>query len=291
MTPLSSTSSKESAHVSTQRFRRKTATEEPSPRGHDGRTEATGRTVRLEDLHAYYGEQHAVKGVDLEFAPNRVTAIIGPSGCGKSTLVRCINRMHEEIPGAYATGRISLDDTDVYGEGVDVVSVRRVIGMVFQKPNPFPTMSIADNVASGLKLSGVRGAGVKERVERSLRGAGLWDEVKDRLDQPGMGLSGGQQQRLCIARTIAVEPEVILMDEPCSALDPVATLRIEELIEELKSRYTIVIVTHNMQQAGRVADSTAFMLSGDLVEFGPTQQIFTNPGDDRTEQYVTGKFG
>jgi len=291
MNSLSSTSSKESAPVSTSRFRRKTAAEEPSPRGQDGRSEETGRTVRLDDLHAYYGEQHAVKGVDLEFAPNRVTAIIGPSGCGKSTLVRCINRMHEEIPGAYATGRISLDDIDVHGDGVDVVSVRRVIGMVFQKPNPFPTMSIADNVASGLKLSGVRGAGVEERVERSLRGAGLWDEVKDRLDQPGMGLSGGQQQRLCIARTIAVEPEVILMDEPCSALDPVATLRIEELIEELKSRYTIVIVTHNMQQAGRVADSTAFMLSGDLVEFGPTQQIFTNPGDDRTEQYVTGKFG
>jgi len=291
MNPLSSTSSKEAEPVSTSRFRRKTAFAEPAPRGRDDRGEAAGRTVRLDDLHAYYGEQHAVKGVDLEFAPNRVTAIIGPSGCGKSTLVRCINRMHEEIPGAYATGRVSLDDTDVYGEGVDVVSVRRVIGMVFQKPNPFPTMSIADNVAAGLKLSGVRGGDVKERVERSLRGAGLWDEVKDRLEQPGMGLSGGQQQRLCIARTIAVEPEVILMDEPCSALDPVATLRIEELIEELKSRYTIVIVTHNMQQAGRVADSTAFMLSGELVELGPTQQIFTNPRDDRTEQYVTGKFG
>ncbi len=277
--------------MSTSRFKRKTTSTEPAPHGQNGRDGATGRTVRLDELHAYYGEQHAVKGVDLEFAPNQVTAIIGPSGCGKSTLVRCINRMHEEIPGAYATGRISLDDTDVYGDGIDVVSVRRVIGMVFQKPNPFPTMSIADNVAAGLKLSGARGADVKERVERSLRGAGLWEEVKDRLDQPGMGLSGGQQQRLCIARTIAVEPEVILMDEPCSALDPVATLRVEELIDELKSRYTIVIVTHNMQQAGRVADSTAFMLSGELVELGPTQQIFTNPRDDRTEQYVTGKFG
>jgi len=277
--------------MSTSRFKRKTTSTEPAPHGQNGRDGATGRTVRLDELHAYYGEQHAVKGVDLEFAPNQVTAIIGPSGCGKSTLVRCINRMHEEIPGAYATGRISLDDTDVYGDGIDVVSVRRVIGMVFQKPNPFPTMSIADNVAAGLKLSGARGADVKERVERSLRGAGLWEEVKDRLEQPGMGLSGGQQQRLCIARTIAVEPEVILMDEPCSALDPVATLRVEELIDELKSRYTIVIVTHNMQQAARVADSTAFMLSGELIELGPTQQIFTNPRDDRTEQYVTGKFG
>jgi phosphate transport system ATP-binding protein len=249
-----------------------------------------GHTVRLDGLHAHYGDTHAVRGVSLGFEANRVTAMIGPSGCGKSTLVRCINRMHEEIPGARASGKITLDDVDLYGDGIDVVSVRRAVGMVFQKPNPFPTMSIFDNVAAGLRLTGRRGE-IRERVERSLRGAGLWDEVKDRLDKPGIGLSGGQQQRLCIARTIAVEPEVILMDEPCSALDPVATLRIEELIDELKQRYTIVIVTHNMQQAARVADETAFMLDGELVEFGPTQRIFTSPQDSRTEEYVTGKFG
>jgi phosphate transport system ATP-binding protein len=199
--------------------------------------------------------------------------------------------MHEEIPGARAEGTIRLDDADIYDDAVDVVSVRRQIGMVFQKPNPFPTMSIFDNVAAGLRLTGRRGGDLKERVERSLRGAGLWEEVKDRLGSPGIGLSGGQQQRLCIARTIAVEPEVILMDEPCSALDPVATLKIEELIDELKRDYTIVIVTHNMQQAGRVADKTAFMLGGELVEFAETNTIFTNPSDSRTEEYVTGKFG
>jgi phosphate transport system ATP-binding protein len=204
--------------------------------------------------------------------------------------VRCINRMHEEIPGAHAQGEVMLDDLDVYDDAVDVVAVRRVIGMVFQKPNPFPTMSIFDNVAAGMRLTGKRGD-LKERVERSLRGAGLWEEVKDRLSSPGIGLSGGQQQRLCIARTIAVEPEVILMDEPCSALDPVATLKIEELIDELKRDYTIVIVTHNMQQAARVADKTAFMLAGELVEFAETSTIFTNPSDSRTEEYVTGKFG
>jgi phosphate transport system ATP-binding protein len=231
-----------------------------------------------------------VRGVSLNFEANRVTAMIGPSGCGKSTLVRCINRMHEEIPGARATGKITLDDLDLYDDSIDVVSVRRSVGMVFQKPNPFPTMSIFDNVAAGLRLTGRRGE-IRERVEKSLRGAGLWDEVKDRLGAPGIGLSGGQQQRLCIARTIAVEPEVILMDEPCSALDPLATLRIEELIEDLKRRYTIVIVTHNMQQAARVADETAFMLNGELVEFGPTERIFTSPQDSRTEEYVTGKFG
>jgi phosphate transport system ATP-binding protein len=247
--------------------------------------------VRLEGLDAYYGDTHAVKGVDLFYAANEVTAMIGPSGCGKSTLVRCINRMHEEIPGARAEGRITLDDTDIYGSDVDVVAVRRVIGMVFQKPNPFPTMSIFDNVSAGLRLAGVRRGDLRERVERSLRLAALWDEVKDRLDAPGIGLSGGQQQRLCIARTIAAEPEVILMDEPCSALDPVATLKVEELIDELKTRYTIVIVTHNMQQAARVADKTAFMLSGELVEFDDTATIFTNPSDKRTEEYVTGKFG
>jgi phosphate transport system ATP-binding protein len=252
---------------------------------------AQGHTITLRNLDAYYGDTHAVTGVDLDYAANRVTAMIGPSGCGKSTLVRCINRMHEEIPGARATGEIRLDDLDLYADGVDVVSVRRVIGMVFQKPNPFPTMSIFDNVAAGIRLAGIRGVNVKERVEQSLRGAGLWDEVKDRLGAPGIGLSGGQQQRLCIARTIAVEPEVILMDEPCSALDPIATLKIEELIHELKLRYTIVIVTHNMQQAARVADTTAFMLHGEMVEHAPTEKIFSKPDDSRTEEYVTGKFG
>jgi phosphate transport system ATP-binding protein len=250
-----------------------------------------GRAITLRKLNAYYGDNHAVKDVDLDYAANKVTAMIGPSGCGKSTLVRCINRMHEEIPGARSTGEILLDELDLHDGAVDVVSVRRAIGMVFQKPNPFPTMSIFDNVAAGIRLSGARGVNIKERVEQSLVGAGLWEEVKDRLGSPGMGLSGGQQQRLCIARTIAVEPEVILMDEPCSALDPIATLKIEELIHDLKQRYTIVIVTHNMQQAARVADTTAFMLSGEMVEHAPTEKIFSNPDDKRTEEYVTGKFG
>jgi phosphate transport system ATP-binding protein len=258
-------------------------------RGAPVRTAA--RAVRARDVNAWYGDTHAIKGVSIDYAPNQVTAMIGPSGCGKSTLVRCINRMHEEIPGARAEGEILLDDVDIYGDRVDVVAVRRAIGMVFQKPNPFPTMSIFDNVAAGLRLTGARGVDLRERVERSLIGAGLWDEVKDRLGSPGIGLSGGQQQRLCIARAIAVEPEVILMDEPCSALDPIATLKIEDLIQELKERYTIVIVTHNMQQAARVADTTAFMLMGELVEHGPTERIFSNPQDTRTEQYVTGKFG
>jgi phosphate transport system ATP-binding protein len=206
-------------------------------------------------------------------------------------MVRCINRMHEEIPGARADGSVKLDDVDVYAHGIDVTSVRRLIGMVFQKPNPFPTMSIFDNVAAGLRLTGTRGVDMNECVHSAIRAVGLWEEVRDRLNSPGIGLSGGQQQRLCIARTIAVEPEVILMDEPCSALDPVATMKIEELIDELKTRYTIVIVTHNMQQAARVANSTAFMLSGELVEHGPTSKIFTAPKDERTERYVTGKFG
>ena len=249
-----------------------------------------GHAIRIRGLNAYYGSNHTIKNLDIEFVPNQVTAIIGPSGSGKSTVVRCINRMHEEIPGARAEGSVMLDQTDLYGADVDVTSVRRVIGMVFQKPNPFPTMSIFDNVAAGVRLSGGK-ADLKQVVERSLRGAGLWEEVKDRLSAPGIGLSGGQQQRLCIARTIAVEPEVIIMDEPCSALDPIATLRIEELIGELKKRYTIILVTHNMQQAGRVADSTAFMLSGELVEVAETEKIFTNPDDERTEDYVSGKFG
>jgi len=253
--------------------------------------EQTGHTITLENVDAYYGDARAVKGVNLEYAANRVTAMIGPSGCGKSTLVRCINRMHEEIPGARCEGRVLLDDNDLYDAGVDVTAVRRAIGMVFQKPNPFPTMSIHDNVAAGLRLTSKRSDDVGELVEASLRGAGLWDEVKDRLETPGIGLSGGQQQRLCIARAIANEPEVLLMDEPCSALDPIATLKIEELIHELKQRYTIVIVTHNMQQAARVSDTTAFMLMGELVEHADTEKIFTNPDDPRTEEYVTGKFG
>ena len=253
--------------------------------------EGDGRSITVKDLHAYYGDNHAIRGVSIDYAANRVTAMIGPSGCGKSTVLRCLNRMHEEIPGARAEGTVTLDDVDIYGDKVDVVSVRRAIGMVFQKPNPFPTMSIFDNVAAGLRLTTGRGHNLRERVEQSLIGAGLWDEVKDRLSSPGIGLSGGQQQRLCIARTIAVEPDVILMDEPCSALDPIATLKIEELIHELKKRYTIVIVTHNMQQAARVADTTAFFLTGEMIEHATTDTVFSNPQDKRTEEYVTGKFG
>jgi phosphate transport system ATP-binding protein len=268
---------------------RESAADVKTPR--EGREAGGGHSIVIEDLHAYYGEQQAVNGIDITFPANEVTAIIGPSGCGKSTMVRCINRMHEEIPGARAEGSVTLDGLDVYGSAADVTAVRRLIGMVFQKPNPFPTMSIFDNVAAGLRLTGNRGENLRERVHKALRAVGLWGEVKNRLNEPGIGLSGGQQQRLCIARTIAVEPEVILMDEPCSALDPVATLKIEELIDELKERYTIVIVTHNMQQAARVANSTAFMLSGELVEHGPTTDIFTTPKDERTERYVTGKFG
>jgi phosphate transport system ATP-binding protein len=249
----------------------------------------TARAIEIQCLNAFYGDRHAIKNLSLGFEPNKATALIGPSGSGKSTVVRCINRMHEEQVDARAHGKVLLDGDDVYGAGVDVVAVRRAIGMVFQKPNPFPTMSIFDNVASGLRLTSRKVDG--DRVEGALRGAGLWDEVKDRLHSPGIGLSGGQQQRLCIARALAVEPEVILMDEPCSALDPIATLKIEELVEELKHRVTIVIVTHNMQQAARVADSTAFLLDGELIEVGPTDKIFTTPDDSRTEQYVTGKFG
>jgi phosphate transport system ATP-binding protein len=249
------------------------------------------RRVRLEELHAYYGGNHAVRGIDLAFEPGRVTAIIGPSGCGKSTMIRCINRMHEEIPGARSEGRVLLDDIDLHDPRVDVVAARRLVGMVFQKANPFPTMSIFDNVASGMRFTGTPRDEITDRVTGALEDAGLWNEVKGRLRSPGAGLSGGQQQRLCIARALAVEPEVMLMDEPCSALDPVATLRIEELIAQLKEKVTIAIVTHNMQQAGRVADTTAFMLDGELVEVGPTDKMFTNPDDERTEQYVTGKFG
>ncbi|WP_445151680.1 phosphate ABC transporter ATP-binding protein PstB [Baekduia sp. Peel2402] len=261
---------------------------------HDGPTAPVTNAapgISVTGLQAYYGSGHAIKDVSIEYAPNKVTAMIGPSGSGKSTVLRCLNRMHEEIPGARAEGKVLLDNADIYGSSVDVVAVRRAIGMVFQKPNPFPTMSIFDNVAAGLKLNGIKGIDLKERVEKSLRGASLWEEVKDRLSEPGIGLSGGQQQRLCIARTIAVEPQVILMDEPCSALDPIATLKIEELIDDLKTRFTIVIVTHNMQQAARVADTTAFFLAGELIEHAPTNGVFTNPSDSRTEEYVTGKFG
>jgi phosphate transport system ATP-binding protein len=257
----------------------------------DSDQQANAPAIQVQGLRAFYGDSEQLKGIDIEFRANEVTAIIGPSGCGKSTLIRCINRMHEEIPGARAEGRVMLEGADVYDPSVDVVAVRRAIGMVFQKPNPFPTMSVFDNVAAGLRLSS-RGRGdLSGKVEAALRSAGLWEEASDRLTEPGAGLSGGQQQRLCIARSLAVEPEVILMDEPCSALDPIATLKIEELIEQLKSRVTIVIVTHNMQQAARVADRTAFMLDGKLVEVGPTDHIFTNPTDARTEEYVTGKFG
>ncbi len=247
--------------------------------------------VQLKQLDARYGANHAVRGVSLDFDADRVTAIIGPSGCGKSTMVRCINRMHEEIPSASASGEVLLDGLDLYDSAIDVVAVRRAVGMVFQKPNPFPTMSVIDNVTAGLRLTGAPRGELDDRGREALVGAGLWDEVKDRLKAPGAGLSGGQQQRLCIARALAVEPEVLLMDEPCSALDPVATLKIEELIGELKQRVTVVIVTHNMQQAARVADTTVFMLSGEVVEVGATDKIFTNPDDNRTEQYVTGKFG
>ncbi len=292
-TDTTSPTSKEPVDVSTKEdpTAQGDAGAEPANASPGGAAKPGAHNVVLGDLHAYYGEQHAVKGVSLTFAANQVTAIIGPSGCGKSTLVRCINRMHEEIPGARATGCVTLDQLDVYEPGVDVTAVRRLIGMVFQKPNPFPTMSIFDNVAAGLRLTGTKGENLRERVHRALRAVGLWEEVKNRLNAPGIGLSGGQQQRLCIARTIAVEPGVILMDEPCSALDPVATLKIEELIDELKERYTIVIVTHNMQQAARVSNTTAFMLDGELVEHAPTNRIFTNPCDERTERYVTGKFG
>jgi phosphate transport system ATP-binding protein len=251
-----------------------------------------GHSITVRELKVFYGDNMAIKGVDLNFAPNKITAIIGPSGCGKSTLVRSINRMHEEIPGGRIEGEILLDETPIYGEDIDVVAVRRAIGMVFQRPNPFPTMSIFDNVASGLRLTGTaRGKNLNNIVHESLRAAGLWAEVKGRLDKPAMGLSGGQQQRLCIARALAVKPEVLLMDEPCSALDPVATLKIEELLTDLKERVTIVLVTHNMQQAARVSDVTAFMLDGELGEVADTEKIFTNPDDERTEQYVAGKFG
>jgi phosphate transport system ATP-binding protein len=244
----------------------------------------------VRNLDAWYGKNRALHDVSLTVAPRSVMAAIGPSGCGKSTFLRCLNRMHELIPGARAEGTLLLDGKDLLGRDVDPVTLRRRVGMVFQRPNPFPTMSIRDNVAAGLRLNRV-GGNHDEIVERTLRQSALWEEVKDRLGASALSLSGGQQQRLCIARALAVEPEVLLMDEPASALDPIATAKIEDLIHELKERYTIVIVTHNMQQAGRVSDHTAFFYMGDLVEVGPTEKIFTNPSEKRTEDYVTGKFG
>ncbi|APT91282.1 phosphate ABC transporter ATP-binding protein [Corynebacterium sphenisci DSM 44792] len=256
------------------------------------------KRLDLHDVDIYYGDFHAVQNVNLHVPPRSVTAFIGPSGCGKSTVLRSMNRMHEVIPGARVTGRVLLDGEDIYDRKVDPVAVRNTIGMVFQKANPFPTMSIEDNVVAGLRLSGVRDkARLREVAERSLRSANLWEEVKDRLDKPGGGLSGGQQQRLCIARAIAVEPEVLLMDEPCSALDPISTLAVEDLIHQLKEEFTIVIVTHNMQQAARVSDQTAFFSleatgkPGELVEVGDTRKIFENPDKKETEDYISGRFG
>jgi phosphate transport system ATP-binding protein len=248
--------------------------------------------ILVKRLNAWFGASHVLHDIDVAMAPKAVTALIGPSGCGKSTFIRCINRMHEVVPGARVSGSVRVEGQDVYAPGIDPVQVRRKIGMVFQKPNPFPTMSVFDNVVAGLRLAGVRERAVlQETTERALRQAALWDEVKDDLGKSGMSLSGGQQQRLCIARALAVEPEVLLMDEPCSALDPIATAKIEELILELRGTLTIVIVTHNMQQAGRVSEATGFFLLGELVEFGVTRAMFTNPGDKRTEDYITGRFG
>ena len=256
------------------------------------------KRIDVKDLDIYYGDFKAVEGVSLTVEPRSVTAFIGPSGCGKSTVLRTLNRMHEVIPGGRVDGTVTLDDQDLYAASMDPVAVRRTVGMVFQRPNPFPTMSIRDNVAAGLKLNGIKNKkALDEVVERSLKSANLWNEVKDRLDKPGAGLSGGQQQRLCIARAIAVDPQVLLMDEPCSALDPISTLAIEDLINDLKSQYTVVIVTHNMQQAARVSDQTAFFnlqatgQPGRLVEVADTQRIFSNPREKATEDYISGRFG
>ncbi|HIZ99872.1 MAG TPA: phosphate ABC transporter ATP-binding protein [Candidatus Janibacter merdipullorum] len=257
------------------------------------------KRIDVKNLDIYYGDFLAVKDVTVTIEPRSVTALIGPSGCGKSTFLRSLNRMHEVIPGAYCNGEVVIDGENLYGKGVDPVMVRRKVGMVFQKPNPFPTMSISENVLAGVKLNNkrIKKSDADDLVESSLRGANLWNEVKDRLDKPGSGLSGGQQQRLCIARTIAVKPEVVLMDEPCSALDPISTLAVEDLIAELKENYTIVIVTHNMQQAARCSDRTGFFniegtgKPGQLVEFDDTGKIFNNPSEKATEDYISGRFG
>ncbi|HLB12077.1 MAG TPA: phosphate ABC transporter ATP-binding protein PstB [Dehalococcoidia bacterium] len=253
--------------------------------------------IRVEDLNAWYGHHQALRSISIDILRHQITAVIGPSGCGKSTFIRCLNRMHEVVRGGRVSGKVFLDGLDVYAPEVDPVLIRRRIGMVFQRPNPFPTMSIFDNVAAGLKLNNLADKRTLPAiVEKCLRQAALWDEVKDKLNAPGTALSGGQQQRLCIARALAIEPEVILMDEPASALDPVATLKIEDLMRELAVNYTIVIVTHNMQEAARVSYKTAFLLAGEdrageLIEYGLTHEIFTNPGDKRTEDYITGRFG
>jgi phosphate transport system ATP-binding protein len=253
-------------------------------------TERYKLTIR--DLFAWFGMKQALKNISLNIKPHIVTAIIGPSGCGKTTLIRCINRMHEMTPNAKAKGSVILDGLDIYDKAVDPVTIKRRIGMVFQKPNPFPTMSIYDNVAAGLKLNGIRDKKlIDEVVRESLEGAALWEEVKSELTKPGIGLSGGQQQRLCIARALAMQPEILLMDEPTSALDPIASSKIEELVHTLKKDLTIITVTHNMQQAARVSDYTAFMYLGELVEYGPTKQIFENPQNEMTERYISGKFG
>ncbi|SEL32639.1 phosphate ABC transporter ATP-binding protein, PhoT family [Blastococcus sp. DSM 46786] len=257
------------------------------------------KRIDVSDLNIYYGSFRAVEGVNVSIEPRSITALIGPSGCGKSTFLRTLNRMHEVIPGARVEGKVVMDGQDLYGADTDPVTVRRQIGMVFQRPNPFPTMSIYENVAAGLRLNSVKmkKSDMDDLVERSLKGANLWEEVKDRLDRPGSGLSGGQQQRLCIARAIAVEPDVLLMDEPCSALDPISTLAIEDLMTELKERFTIVIVTHNMQQAARVSEQTGFFnlngvgQPGRLIEFNPTEKIFSNPDQKATEDYISGRFG
>ncbi|MBI5838084.1 MAG: phosphate ABC transporter ATP-binding protein [Candidatus Eisenbacteria bacterium] len=261
----------------------------PAPEG--ATAPERGGHIEVHSLSAWFGAQQALHDVTLDFAARRVTAIIGPSGCGKSTLIRTLNRLHEVVPGARHTGRVLLDGEDIYAPGADPVRVRREVGMVFQRPNPFPNMSVRDNVLAGFKLNSQRLAQADEVVERTLRAAALWDELKDELAKPGASLSGGQQQRLCIARALAVEPRVLLMDEPCSALDPVSTAKIEELIFELKANFAIVIVTHNMQQAARVSDSTAFLMQGRLMEFGPTRKIFTSPENKLTEDYVSGRFG
>jgi phosphate transport system ATP-binding protein len=247
--------------------------------------------MRADNVRAFFGKSMPLKGINLTITETKVTAIIGPSGCGKSTFVRCLNRMHEVVPGARVEGKIELDGADIYAPGTDPVLVRRRVGMVFQKPNPFPTMSIRDNVLAGLKLNGVAIPDRDAKVESALRSVALWDEVKDVLDRSGTSLSGGQQQRLCIARALALEPEVLLMDEPCSALDPIATARVEELIHEIGRRLTIVIVTHNMQQAARVSHETAFFYMGELIEHAPTDELFTKPQNPRTEDYITGRFG
>jgi phosphate transport system ATP-binding protein len=248
--------------------------------------------VSIKKLEAWFGTKQAIKDVSLDVKENTITAIIGPSGCGKTTLIRCLNRMHEMTPSSRSRGQVIIDGIDIYDRNIDPVIIKRRIGMVFQKPNPFPTMSIYDNVAAGLKLNGVKDRQlIDEIVKESLQGAGLWEEVKNELDKPGMGLSGGQQQRLCIARALAMQPEVLLMDEPTSALDPMASSKIEELVHDLKQELTIIIVTHNMQQAARVSDYTAFMYLGELVEYGPTKKIFENPEKELTERYISGKFG